>query len=259
MADSPTGDGNSQVPTALDLLTDKPRPPVQSFRGAHVGLQLSADLTRKLREMSRREGATLYMVLLAAFKVLLSRYTGQQDIVVGTAIAGRTRPELEPLIGFFINTLVLRTDLSSDPTFAELVGRVRRVFLEAHAYQDVPFERLVEHVQSERDVSRSPPLFQVMFVLQNAPMSALGISETGLKSLDLESDTAKFDLTLAVEEEGENIVGKFVYCTDLFEAETIRRMVDHFRLLLEGVAGSACARISDLEFANRGGAPSVTR
>ena len=114
---------------------------------------------------------------------------------------------------------------------------------EAHAYQDVPFERLVEELQSERDVSRSP-LFQVMFVFyKNAPMSALEISETGLKSLDLESDTAKFDLTLAVEEEGENIVGKFVYCTDLFEAETIRRMVDHFRLLLEGVAGSACARI----------------
>ena len=156
------------APAVLELPSDRPRPPVQSVRGATQRFVLPRALSQALRQLSRQEGATLFMTLLAAFQVLLARYTGQDDIVVGSPIAGRTHTELEDLIGFFVNTLVLRTNLAGDPTFRELLGRVRAVTLEAYAHQDVPFERLVEELQPQRDLSRAP-LVQVLFVLQNSP------------------------------------------------------------------------------------------
>ena len=162
----------ADAPTVIDLPIDKPRPPVQTYRGAYQPLQLSAALSAQLRDLSRRHGATLFMTLLAAFDLLLCRYAGQEQVLVGTPIANRNRSEIEGLIGFFVNTLVLRGDVRGNPSFSELLRRVRETALSAYAHQDLPFEKLVEELQPERDMSRSP-LFQVMFVLQNAPAEAL--------------------------------------------------------------------------------------
>ncbi|MCP4662084.1 MAG: non-ribosomal peptide synthetase, partial [bacterium] len=156
------------APPHLELPTDRPRPAVQTFRGRNHGIVLSEPLSGALARRSREQGVTLFMTLLAAFKILLSRFTGQEDIVVGSPIAGRNHKEIEELIGFFVNTLVLRTDLAGDPTVRAVLARVRQVALGAYAHQDLPFEQLVEVVQRERDL-RTTPLFQVMFILQNAP------------------------------------------------------------------------------------------
>ncbi|HFE52920.1 MAG TPA: non-ribosomal peptide synthetase, partial [Bacteroidetes bacterium] len=221
------------APPVLELPTDRPRPSVQTYNGSYQTFELSPELSKAIREFSQANDATLFMTLLAAFDVLLARYSGQHDILVGTPIANRNRAEIEGLIGFFVNTLVLRTDLSGNPGFSELVRRVREVALGAYAHQDVPFEQLVEVLQPERDMSHSP-LFQVMFALQNAPFRAQEISvDLVLEPVEAHSGTAKFDLTLFMVEEGERLAGALEYNTDLFDDETISRMIRHFVRLLE--------------------------
>jgi len=218
----------------LELPTDRPRPAAQTFRGATQSFVLSGDLSGSLKVLSRQEGVTLFMTLLAAFKTLLYRYTGQEDILVGSPIANRNRAEIEELIGFFVNTLVLRTDLSGNPTFRELLGRVRDVTMGAYAHQDLPFERLVEELQPERDLSYNP-LFQVVFALQSVPMEAPTLPGLTVTLLEVDNRTAKFDLTLELWERAEGLYGRLEYNTDLFEAGTIERMAKHFRTLLEGI------------------------
>ena len=223
------------APAVLELPSDHPRPAVQSFRGSFEPVMVPAEVTTRLKELSRREGVTLFMLLLGAWQVLLSRYTGAEDIVVGTPIANRQRGEVEGLIGYFVNALALRTDLNGDPTFRELLRRVREVALGAYLHQDVPFEKLVEELQPERALSHSP-IFQVVFVLQNAPLGGLDLPGVSLEMLPADNATAKFDLTLNLQEAGEVIGGSLGYSTDLFEAETISRMVSHFLTLLEAIA-----------------------
>jgi amino acid adenylation domain-containing protein len=229
----------------LELPLDHPRPAVQTFRGARQPLRLPQPLTEALKALSQREGVTLFMTLLAAFQTLLQRYTGQDDIAVGSPIAGRTRAELEGLIGFFVNTLVLRTDLSGNPTFPELLGRVREVTLGAYAHQDLPFERLVEELQPERRLSHSP-LFQVMLALQNAPRQTLDLPGLTVSRLEVDRGTAQFDLTLVLWEEAEGLVGTLEYNRDLFEAPTIQRLLGHFRHVLAGIVANPARRLAEL-------------
>ncbi|MFD2170714.1 amino acid adenylation domain-containing protein [Tumebacillus lipolyticus] len=228
---------------ALQLPTDRPRPPVQTHRGAVVSAELSPELAQALQALSKRQGVTLFMTLLAAFQTMLARYTGQEDIAVGTPIAGRNAKETEELIGFFVNTLVMRTDLSGEPTFREVLKRVREVALGAYANQDVPFERLVEELQPPRDTSRTP-LFQTMFVLQNDALPAVEVEGLLIEPLDISNETAKFDLTLFVQGEQDELVAMFEYNTDLFEASTARRMIDHFHNLLHEIAADPDRSIS---------------
>jgi len=232
------------VPAVLSLPTDHPRPAVQTYRGARQSLALPYDLTEQLKALSEQEHVTLFMVLLAAFKTLLYRYTGQDDILVGSPIANRNRSELKGLIGFFVNTLVLRTDLSGNPRFQELLSRVRQVALGAYAHQDVPFNRLVEALQPERDVSHTP-LFQVSFTLRQAPQldSIPGLT---VSPFEVDSETAQFDLSLVVETTEQGLTAWFEYNTDLFEAATITGMLGHWQQLLEGIVASPQARLSDL-------------
>jgi amino acid adenylation domain-containing protein len=230
----------------LQLPTDRARPPVQTFRGGDYASSLSEELSQELQELSRREGVTLFMTLLAGFKLLLSRYAGQPDIVVGTPIAGRNRSEIEGLIGFFVNTLVLRTDLSGNPSFRELLGRVQETALGAYAHQDVPFDKLVHELQLPRDQSRTP-LFQVMFALANAPRPETKIS-TGLRlsAVEIQGGEAKFDLTVVVRETNQGVNLAFEYNTDLFDAETIERMMRHLEILLTGIVAEPGKRIDEL-------------
>jgi amino acid adenylation domain-containing protein len=218
----------------LELPTDRPRPPLASQRGAERSATLPHATVEAARALGRGEGATLYMTLLATFQVLLHRYSGQEDIAVGSPIAGRTHPELEGLIGFFVNTLVLRGDLSGDPSFRELLRRVRRKAIEAYAHQDVPFEQLVNAIHPERDGSRSP-LFQVMFALQNAPMPVLRAPELRVTPLELSSTSSKFDLTLFATEVPEGLRLAMEYSTDLFDEATVDRMLAHYGTLVEGI------------------------
>jgi len=229
----------------LELPTDQPRPAVQTFRGAVQSFVLSSDLTERLQALNRQEDVTLFTTLLAAFKTLLYRYTGQEDIIVGSPVANRSRVETEGLIGFFVNTLVLRTDLSGKPTFQELLGRVREVTLEAHAHHDLPFEKLVEELQPERDLSRNP-LFQVMFAFQSAPAEALALRGLAVTPLEVESKAAQFDLTLSTEETRQGLKGVVEYNTGLFDGATIERMIGHFKVLLEGIVADAGQRLSEL-------------
>ncbi|MET0622456.1 MAG: amino acid adenylation domain-containing protein, partial [Pyrinomonadaceae bacterium] len=237
------------LPPALRLPTDHPRPSVLTHRGGALCLPMSGRLTGELNDLCRREGVTLFMALLAAFDVLLYRYTGQTDLSVGTPISGRSRPEAEGLIGLFVNTIVLRADLSGDPTFRELLGRVREMMLEAHAHQDVPFEKLVGELRPERSASHSP-LFQVMLVLQNAPVedhmpsSELTISLSGL---DVDIGTSYFDLVVSIEESQGSLLAYWNYMTDLFEPATVERMFAHFQTLLESVVADPGRRISALD------------
>jgi len=229
----------------LELPADRARPPVQTFRGAKQSLLLSKALTEALKALSHQEGVTLFMTLLAAYKTLLYRYTGQDDIIVGSLAAGRTRAEIEGLIGFFANTLVLRTQLSGNPTFRELLIRVREVCRGAYAQQDLPFERLVEILQPVRDMSHHP-IFQVMFALQNMPRSSLELAGLTMTPVEVHSGTAMFDLTLFMVEREQRLVGTFEYNTDLFDAATISRMMAHFQNLLDSIIADPERRISDL-------------
>lgn len=224
----------ADVPTLLSLPTDRPRPAVQTFRGAVESCQLSEVLTEKLKLLSRQEGVTLFMTLLTAFNVLLYRYTQQTDIVVGSPVFNRDHKEIEGLIGFFVNTLVLRTDVSGNPSFQDLLQRVRKVALAAYTYQDLPFEMLVEALQPQRNLSHTP-LFQVMFVLQNTPMQKLELADVNSSIWTVENLTAKFDLTLSIEENSQGLIGVWEHNTDLFDASTIQRMIGHFQTLLEEI------------------------
>jgi pristinamycin I synthase-3/4 len=233
------------APPVLELPTDRPRRAVASGRGAVHGFRLPAETAAPLRALARREGATLYMVALAAWETLLARWSGQEDLVVGTPIANRTRRETEGLIGFFVNTLALRADLRGEPSFRALLGRVREATVGAYAHQDLPFERLVEEVAPERSLSHTP-LFQVMFALQNTPGEEQAATLEGLRigPLSGELQTARFlgirdalfDLELELVEDGDEVVGSLRYRTDLFDAATVERMAEHYRTLLDGAA-----------------------
>jgi amino acid adenylation domain-containing protein len=229
----------------LELPTDRPRPSVASDQGAHLTMDLPAPLSAALKVVGREEGATLFMTLLAAFQVLLSRYSGQMDIAVGSPIAGRGRSELEGLIGFFVNTLVLRTDLSGEPSFRALLARVRETALGAYTHQDLPFEKLVEELAPTRDLSRQP-LFQVLFVLQNTPGAPLGLDGVAVQRLPRESQTTKFDLTLSVRETAAGLHLRWEYASELFEAATIARMAGQFQVLLEGIVAEPDQAIGQL-------------
>ncbi|WP_163867066.1 non-ribosomal peptide synthase/polyketide synthase, partial [Myxococcus eversor] len=236
----------SGAPHALELPTDKPRPTAQSFRGASVPVRLPRELTQALKSLARSEGGTPFMVLLAGFQALLHRYSGQQDVSVGTAIAGRRRAELQGLVGSFINNLVLRTHLSAELTFRELLGRVREVTLGAYAHQDVPFEKLVEELRPQRDLGRSP-FFQVMLLLQQDPLPSVTLPGLSLLSLDVESPAAKYDLTLSLTDTADGLSGTLEYSTDLFEASTAQRMVAHLGALLAGAVAQPGQCIGALE------------
>ncbi|MDB9509542.1 amino acid adenylation domain-containing protein, partial [Microcystis aeruginosa CS-338/01] len=233
------------APPLLSLPTDHPRPAVQSFVGTQQEFSLSPKLSQALTELSRQQGVTLFMTLLAAFDALLYRYTGSSDILVGTPIANRNRGEIEGLIGFFVNTLVMRTDLSDNPSFSQLLTRVREVTMDAYAHQDLPFEMLVEALQPERDLSHTP-LFQVAFVLQNTPKSEIAMTGLTVTDLPPENTTAKFDLTLAMVNTDDGLKGVWEYNTDLFESSTIERLSGHFLNLLGGIVANPQARISQL-------------
>ena len=232
--------------STLQLPTDRPRPVVQIHRGARESLTLSNELTESLKALSRKEGASLFMTLLAAFQILLHRLTGQDDIAVGAPIAGRNRPEIESLIGFFLNTLVLRTDLSGEPTFRELLARVRTTCLEAYAHQDVPFEKLLEELRPERDLSRSP-LFQVFFNMvnsgENGTFNLLGLTK---EPLQFHGAASKFDLTLYTRERNGALWFALVYNPDLFEPATIARLLGHYHTLLLAIAANSQQPISSL-------------
>jgi amino acid adenylation domain-containing protein len=208
-------------------------------------MTVSAEIAERLKRLGREEGATLFMTLLAGFQTLLWRYTGQEDVVVGTPVANRASEEVEGMIGFFVNTLALRTEMSGDPTFRELLRRVREVALGAYAHQDAPFEKLVEELQPERNLNGAP-LFNVMFALQNAPSGVLRLPELTLSPIQVEARTAKFDLSLDMFETSRGLGGAIDYQTDLFDRSTIERMSDHFTILLESVAANPDAQLSKL-------------
>ncbi len=233
------------APTSFDLPFDRPRPAVQTFRGAHESLILPRHLQDGFKALSREAGTTQFMTFLAAFMVLLQRYTSQDDLVIGTPVANRNRLETEGLIGFFVNALVLRTDLSGNPSFRELLGRVREVCLGAYGHQDLPFDRLVEVLQVKRELSRNP-LFQVMFVLTNTSLRTIELPGLTLSPVEGDSEAAHFDLTLQILETDRGLTATLVYNTDLFEAGTILRMLGHFRTLLEAILADPDQRLSDL-------------
>jgi amino acid adenylation domain-containing protein len=236
-------------PPVLELPTDRPRSAVQSFAGAGQPVRIGPDALAGLRALARQQGATLFMTLLTGFAVLLQRYSGQDDLIVGTPVAGRHRVEIEDLIGFFVNMLVLRTSLGEEPGShlgpAELLARVRETALSAYAHQDLPFEKLVVELQPERDLSRTP-LFQVVFALQNTPAADLSVPGLAFRSMAAEVTTAKFDLTLSLAEAGSALGGSFEYNRDLFDRSTVRRMAGHLAVLLEALAGAPASPAAEL-------------
>ena len=233
------------APPVLSLPTDYPRPAVQTFRGSSASFQLDVQLTEAVQTLSQQSKVTLFMTLLTVFQILLRNYSGQEDIVVGTPIANRNRAETAGLIGYFVNILVLRTDLSGNPSFRELLTRVYQVALDAYTYQDLPFEKLVESLHPERSLSHTP-LFQVMFVLQNAPTPELNLPDLTIRGLDIDIITSKFDLTLALRETAQGLQGFVEYNTDLFTAETIDRLMGHYQQLLRAIAANPERRLSEL-------------
>ena len=228
----------------LQLPTDRPRPTTPTFEGAWEPVILSTTLKEALNTLSQQQGVTLFMTLVAAFKILLYRYTGLEDIVIGSSIASRNQAEIEATIGFFINMLVLRTNLSENPSFLNLLSRVKEVTLGAYAHQDVPFEMLVE-LQQERNLTYNP-LFQVSLTLNNAPMPPLQVGNLSLNVQEIDNKTSKFDLSLYLFDTPEGLNGWFEYSTALFDAATIRRMVGHFQTLLESIIANPSGRISNL-------------
>ncbi len=246
----------------LNLPTDRPRPPVQTYNGASISCKLSRELSQKLLDFSRDRGVTLYMTLLAAFQVLLYRYTNQEDLLLGSPTTGRSRADLAELVGYFVNPVVCRADLSGNPTFEEFLNQVRSTVLDALAHQDYPFARLVEQLQPMREPSRSP-LFQVMFVLQKAHLhgqeglATFALEETGariklgdleLESIALNKRIAQFDLTLMIAEVDEVLSSCWEYNTDLFDATTVERLAGHFQTLLENIVIDSQQHVSLLPF-----------
>ncbi|NCR21291.1 MAG: amino acid adenylation domain-containing protein [Microcystis aeruginosa L111-01] len=237
------------APLLLELPTDKPRPANPNFRGHSISFQINSELTEKLKLLSQKSGATLFMTLLAALNTLLFRYSGQDDILIGTPTANRNRQEIEPLIGFFVNTLVLRNSLEGNPTFSGLLQQARNVVLEAYANQDVPFEQVVDGLEIERSLSYNP-LFQVMFALQNAPLNALELPDLKAQYLAVENQRIKFDLSLILEEieteKGAYLEGFWEYDSDLFTVERITCMVGHFQTLLKGIVANPQQTVREL-------------
>ncbi|MEH2171962.1 non-ribosomal peptide synthetase [Nostoc sp.] len=231
----------------LQLPTTRPRAEVKTNRGASHSFVIPASVVQEVRSLSQQAGVTLFMTLLASFKILLQRYSSQDDIVVGTDVANRNQAEIEPLIGFFINLLVLRTDLSGNPTFLELLQRVRTQTLAAYAHQDLPFDELVRELQPERHLSNTVPLFQVLFVLQNTPTSALELPGLTLHLLELKSRNARFDLALFFTETDQGIEGKWQYNADLFAADTIINFTNHWQTLINSIISQPQSRINTLE------------
>ena len=236
----------ASAPPSIELPTDRVRPPIQTFNGAETIVNFPAELLNGLKSLSRSEGGTLFITLLAVFNLLLSRYSGQEDIVVGTANAGRRHPETEKLVGFFVNTLALRTDMSGDPSFHDLLTRVLQTTLNAFANQDVPFQKLVEELNPVRDMSRTP-LFQVMLIHQNASESAPAFESLTATPFVVAKGTAKVDLLLSVSESNGQLRCALEYNTDLFDASTIERMLGHYRTLLESAVANPERRLSELE------------
>ncbi|RCJ23464.1 hypothetical protein A6S26_02665 [Nostoc sp. ATCC 43529] len=229
----------------LELPSDYPRPLEPTYQGTRQSIVIPKSLTDALNALSRQEGTTLFMTLLAAFQTLLFRYTGQEDILVGAPISNRHRSELEGLIGFLLNTLVLRTNLSGSPSFRQLLGRVREVALSGYMYQDLPFEKLVDALQIKRDLNQNP-LISVMFHLQNTPMPKLSVPGLAINRLAIDNGTSKFDLYLELRETTAGISGNLEYSTDLFKAETIAVMVEHFSALLQSIVSNPDQTISNL-------------
>jgi amino acid adenylation domain-containing protein len=240
----------ADAPAVLDLPTDRPRPPLPSFRGAVRALRFDEQLTAALEHLGRRAEATLFMTLLAGLQVILSRHSRQTDVLIGSPIAGRTRPELEALIGFFANTLVLRTDLSDDPSFLALLERVKGATLEAFDHQELPFEKLVDALGLTRDLSHSP-LFQVTFALQNVPAGSLAGS-LRLRPVGGDTGGTKFDLSLSLGPAGRALRGSLQYSTDLFDVTTIDRLIGHLQTFLEAAAATPERRLSDIGLLSTG-------
>ncbi len=234
------------APASLELPTDRPRPEVLSYRGAHHTFTLPPELSARLAALSRERGVTLYMTLLAVFNLLLHRYTGQEDMVVGTAIAGRNQPGVENLIGFFINTLALRTNLSGAPKFTDLLGQLKETALGAYAHQDVPFDKLVEELQPQRSLNRWF-IVQVTFGLQNVPKSILELPGLTLSAQEFERETGRYDLTLWMSESEGQLRGVWTYLTELFDRATVERMTAHYETLLASAVADPEARVNALE------------
>ncbi len=232
------------IPT-LQLRTDRPRPPVQTFAGSRLPLRVGRPLSERVSQLSRRENATLFMTLLAAFKALLCRATGQEDLIVGSLIANRNRVETEGLIGFFVNPVALRSDLSGDPSFRQLLERVREVTLGAYAHQDLPFEKLVEALQPERDLSRAP-YFQVMLVLQNTPDQEIRLPNLVVETERVETDTAAFDLTVTLSQQEDGIAGSMEFNSDLFDSDSIDRLSRQFVVLLDAATADPDQKLLQL-------------
>ncbi|MGB8508836.1 MAG: condensation domain-containing protein, partial [Pyrinomonadaceae bacterium] len=239
----------ADAPPLLELPLDYPRPATQTFRGANQSLMLSKSLADKLRQLGKQENVTLFMLLLAAFKVLLYQYTLQEDIVVSTAVANRNRRDIEDLIGLHVNTLLLRTSFYGNPTFRELLARVREVTLGAYDHQDLPFELLVESLQPERSHGASP-LVQTMFMLQNGSATEESMELPGLTMSVFggHGSTSKFDLTLFVHEIADSLKATIEYNTDLFNASTIVQMLKYFQALLESIVENPDKEIDDISF-----------
>ncbi|CAJ7862334.1 non-ribosomal peptide synthase [Burkholderia pseudomallei] len=244
----------SGAPTLLELPTDRPRPPKQSHAGASVEVKLGAALSERVKRLSQRHGVTPYMTLLSSWAAVLSRLSGQEEVVIGSPVAGRNRTEVEALIGFFVNTLALRLDLSSEPTVGELLKRTKAQVLSAQAHQDLPFDQVVERVKPPRSTAH-PPLFQVMFVWQNMPAGELTIPGLTIRAVETPLQTAQFELTLSLREAGDDIVGHLNYASALFDESTVRRYVTYWRRLLEGMtagpANVSVARLPLLDEAER--------
>ena len=234
------------IPKALDFPTDHARPAEMSNRGARLDFRIDGVLRERLETVGRRHGATLYMTLLTAYKTLLHRYTGEEDIVTGSPIANRQRAEIEGLIGFFVNSIALRGDLSGDPKFSELLRRIRETTLGAYAHQDLPFERLVEELRPERELNRTP-IFQTLFILQNTPSSSFDVGGLDVDRYDIDNGTAKFDLQFEITMRGDDLGCAIFYASDLFERETIERLGAHWLALLTEVAENPDRSLSDYE------------
>ena len=235
------------MPPVLELPADRPRPDIQTFRGASYAMEIPGELTARLKALGQREDATPFMTLITAFQTLLHRYTGHTDFAVGTPIANRARVETEGLVGLFANTLIMRADLSGNPSFREALRRMRTTAIDAYAHQDLPFERLVEELHPERD-HRHNPLFQVMFAYQNLPDHGPAEPWPGLTAspMQVTRPTAKFDLTVYVSESGQGLSATWQYNTDLFDEPRIARMTGHFRTLLEAIVAAPESALSDL-------------
>ncbi|MDP6151119.1 MAG: condensation domain-containing protein, partial [Gammaproteobacteria bacterium] len=233
------------APALLELPTDRQRPSEQSYHGTHLRRLLPAKLSKALQAIAKEQNATLFMVLLTAFKIFLARYSGQDDIVVGTPIAGRQQTELEGLIGLFLNTLAMRTDVTGNPTFTELLKRVQATSLDAFAHQDIPFDRIVDALHPTRDMSHSP-VYQVQFMLQNAPANGSPVEGLEFQHVEFDYGTSKFDLTLATAETEDGLAAEIEYCTDLFDEQSIERMLEHFEILLQGITANPEIGIRDL-------------